>query len=81
MNIIKKLIENKLVVPYYQNDSNYRVIAVFQKMIIDADDDDVEAGTTTLGNGSHSHDDKDKKFESESEKLLTPQKQCCDHHH
>lgn len=40
VSIIKKLIENKLVIPYYKNDQEYKILAMFKQIILDADDDD-----------------------------------------
>eukprot|EP00483_Globobulimina_turgida_P000203 UN00203 len=70
VNVIKKFIENKLVIPYSTHDKDYKILNMFVQIIIDADDD-IEA-PCSLGNGhSHNHnDEKNKKCQSESEILL-----------
>ena len=97
MGILRKVVESKLVIPYYKHDQEIKVLAMFKQIIIDADDD-VESGSHTItGNGhhnhgpncnhshshfhSHSHSPNDKKFESESERLITPKNQCCSNEH
>ena len=81
VNYIKQGIESKLVIPYYQRDKDYKILAMFQQIILDADDD-VECGTHTLHQHQHSHQNHiDKRHESETEKLISCPQKCCNRDH